>query len=496
MTNSQPVTSWSDRQIYLMAAAAVAALVIYGSLVPFDLRRPDTFNFVMGLEHIPFTPWSRISRTDLLVNVGVGLPLGFVLMGALRSVRRESAAAVAMLVAGCVSMILGSAVELVQVLSPTRASSWNDVLGQGLGAISGAVAWTVAGPSVMVWLRHLARERESSHFARRLLQLYLPIYLVLQLTSVDVVRAAKVAAQYGEGRVMAMPSASRFESTFLVVRDVAGNALLNLPIGTLAALSVLKKRRRRAIDWAIVRGLAMVAAVEIAQDLLGLSQAHMSDFLAGTLGVLLGIATAEYLPRHRPRNSIDGSRIAHPWILAAAGAWTLLLVGQAGYPIDCELTSDIVTQRLTRISLIPFAFSYWYASYIVSPLQAIHETVLTFVLAVPLGLLLRLAWPIPGGRRTRFQRLAVLVAATAVLVGIELAQIFLPMRFPDVTDALIGAIGVLVGDLTARAFIERQRPIASGRFDTPLRPDVCGLDAPAPITRTTRSLDEASTAQS
>ncbi len=489
-TGSQPVSIRSDGQICLIAAIAVAVLIVYGSLIPFDFRRPDTFNPVVGLEHVPFTP---LSRTDLFVNVAVGLPLGFVLMGALRSARRQGpvAAAVVVLVVGCVSMILGSAVEMVQVLSPMRKSSWNDVLGQGLGAVAGALAWTVTGPSVMVWLRHLAHERESTHFVRRLLQLFLPIYLVLQLTSVDVARASKVAAEYGEGRVMVMPPASPFESTFLVMRDFAGNALLNIPIGTLAALGWVRGRKRRAIGWAFLSGVAMLVAVEIAQEFVGLSDARVGDLLMGTLGVILGIAIAEQLVRHRPKNPIDRSRVVYAWFLAAAGAWTLLLVGQNWHPFDFELTSEIVTQRLTRISLIPFAFSYWYASYMVSPLQATHETVLKFVLAVPLGLLLRLAWPLPSGRRARRQRAAIPVAATIVLIGIELGQIFLPTRFPDVTDVLIGAMGALVGDFTARAFAERQRAIAGS-----LRPEASGLDASAPSARTTRLQDEPSASRS
>ena len=58
-----------------------------------------------------------------------------------------------------------SVFELLQVLSPTRQSSWNDVLAQGLGSGVGALGWILAGPSVILWLRHLANEREPSAFA-------------------------------------------------------------------------------------------------------------------------------------------------------------------------------------------------------------------------------------------------------------------------------------------------------------------------------------------
>jgi glycopeptide antibiotics resistance protein len=183
--------------------------------------------------------------------------------------------------------------------------------------------------------------------------------------------------------------------------------------------------------------------------------------------------------------------VVNAWFLAAAGAWTILLVGQNWHPFDFQLTSEIVTQRLTRISLIPFAFSYWYASYLVSPLQAIHETLLKFVLAVPLGLLLRLAWPLVGGRHARLRRAAITVAAAIVLIGIELGQIFLPMRFPDVTDVLIGTIGALVGDVTARALAARRQPTSDR-----IRTHPPALDAPsAQLSRTTSLLDKPSMTQ-
>jgi len=121
-----------------------------------------------------------------------------------------------------------AAVEMLQVLSPTRNSSWNDILAQVFGAVVGAVTWTRTGAAVMLWLRHLATERESWAFTARLVQLYLPIYLLVQFTPFDSLRAAEIAAKYGEGRVTLVPSPSS-ESIFLVLQNFVGNALLLPP---------------------------------------------------------------------------------------------------------------------------------------------------------------------------------------------------------------------------------------------------------------------------
>jgi glycopeptide antibiotics resistance protein len=147
--------------------------------------------------------------------------------------------------------------------------------------------------------------------------------------------------------------------------------------------------------------------------------------------------------------SVSRSRSSHSWFLLAAGIWLLVLLGHSWYPFDFDLTSEAVWSRLTRISLVPFGFYYWYAIYIVNPLEAVHETLLNFALAVPLGFFMRLAWPDAGKRRA-------IVAATIALLAMEAGQSFLPMRFPDVTDALVGAIGALVGAMMAAGFASRQ----------------------------------------
>ena len=402
-----------------------------------------------------------MSATDLLVNIAVGIPLGFVLMGALRAGRRRRAAgaAVAMLVVTCFSAMLGAVLELLQVLSPTRQSSWNDVSSQTIGACVGALAWTLVGRAVIQWLRDAGNERAPGAFAARLLQLYLPVYLLVRLTPFDSGRAVELAAKYREGGVALMPFTQSVDSTFVMLLNLAGNALLTVPIGALAVLGWGRRGTRRPVGWALLLGLSMVLAAEIAEAFVWRRHADVSELLVGTLGVMIGVAAASAFPRSHVRNRVGLSRLAHSWVLMAAGVWTVVLAVHSWYPFDFEVTSEIVRERLFRISLVPFGFYYWYATYVVNPLQAVHETLLTFVLAVPLGILLRLAWPIAGERRIRrLQTVATIGVATIVLVGIEFGQTFLPMRFPDVTDLLIGTIGAMAGIATVTAFASRVGP--------------------------------------
>ena len=448
----------SDKRICVLGTLVVATLTVYGSLVPFDLSWSEGLDPRGWLAELRFTPWSHVSPTDLLVNIAVGVPLGFVLMGALRAGGRRSAvgAAVAVLVIGCISTVLGVAVELLQVLSPTRQGSWDDVFAQALGACVGALAWTFAGRAVLQCLRDLASERASCTFAARLLQLYLPIYLLVQLTPFDSGRAAELATKYNGDALL--PSAHSVESTFVVWLSLAGNGLLTIPIGCLAVLGWVRKGARCPVGWAVPLGVSIVMTVGIAQQIVW-RNTRVSELLTGSLGIMIGAAAAAVLLRShaRVRKPLGDPRRLHGWFLVAAAAWTLVLVGYSWYPFDFELTSEIVRRRLTRISQVPFYFYYWYAAYVVNPLEAVHETVLNFLLAVPLGSLVRLAWPVavePGIRRR--QNVAAIGVAIIVLLGIELGQMFLPTRFPDVTNVLIGAIGAMAGTMTLTAFACRQ----------------------------------------
>lgn len=455
----------TDGRVCGVAAMVVAALIIYGSLVPFDLNTLEPLKLLVALDRIPFAPWRQVSGSDVLVNVAVGLALGFFLTGAWRSAfgyGRVTAAA-GLLAVACVSSLLAAGVEALQAFSPTRDSSWNDVLAQTVGAIAGSLTWAVIGRNVVQWMRKFSDERELSTRAIRLLYLYLPIYLVLQLTSVDTVRVTKLATKYAGGAITSVPPASQLESSFLVVRDWIGNGLLNAPIGILAALGWLRQGQRRKPGWSFLLGVALAGSVSVMQLLVGLGAAHVGSVIAATIGVGVGIAVTTRFPspgHDMPRNRLRVVRIC---VVLATAAWLLLLVGQAWHPFDFQLTSDIVNRRLTRASLVPFVFYYWYASYVLSPLQAVHEGLLHFLMAVPLGLLPRVAWGTSREPRNRqLQSLAITLAAATALIGIELGQMFLPTRFPDVTDVLLGTIGVIAGEFMGRSVAPRWQSVGDG----------------------------------
>ena len=145
------------------------------------------------------------------------------------------ARALAAIAATGLSALLGTAVELLQALSQLRQSSWNDVMAQSLGAGIGAAGWMAFGPLSEMWRRHLASEREPSIFAARLLQLYLPFYLLVQLTPFEAIRAAELP-QDPQSQIVLVAAPVATESVLVSATEFAGNALLSVPIGMLAVV--------------------------------------------------------------------------------------------------------------------------------------------------------------------------------------------------------------------------------------------------------------------
>jgi glycopeptide antibiotics resistance protein len=424
-----PPRAWSSDRICRLGAIATTVFLLYGGLLPFNLRRPDPLHPIAWLEQVRFTPWALAPTTDRAVNAVLGIPLGFFFMGVVRTGRgKRLSPGLALLVVLCASATLGASVELLQVLLPGRLSSWNDVVGQLLGVGVGTLGWNVAGKAIIQWLHDLATEREARRLAARVVQLYLPIYVIAQLR----------------------PSESELGLTFPVLRDFAGAVLLSIPIGALGVLGSVRSGTSRPVWHAVLLGMSIVAAAEIVHGLLWSSHASTIDVVAGTLGMAIGIATTVAWTGSRAARA--GSRFRRRTWLLLATVWTLFVIGAYWYPFDFRLAPDGARLRLAHLPLIPFA-SY-YPSYSAAPLQGLWEILWRFLVTVPLGWLVCSAWR--GASEGRFSIAITAGVATTLMLAIGVGEFFLAAGFPDMTEVVLGVMGAAVGGAIATAFARCQ----------------------------------------
>ena len=107
------------------------------------------------------------------------------------------------------------------------------------------------------------------------------------------------------------------------------------------------------------------------RGLRGGTRESSAELLADVLGVVIGVvAAAATWWRTMALESFGENRRLRPWLLFAASAWTLVLVAQAWQPSNYGLS----------LRGRPFDS---YRLYLASPIQALRESVLEFLVAFP-----------------------------------------------------------------------------------------------------------------
>jgi VanZ family protein len=427
-----------------LAAASLVFLAFawYGSLVPLQLRYIPLHEAVERFRTAQYVPLSAASRTDLVTNVLLMVPFGFTLAGAL-SARSRGLAIIAVPLVGACAGALGAAIELSQVFTPDRTPSWNDVVAQGIGGLTGAALWLAAGTWTTDFLTAVFTAHSAEDRALRLLTVYAVAWFAVGVLPLDfTLRPAEIAEKLRAGHIVLTPWPPLASVDDLA--DAAATLLWAVPLGAFGLL--MSRRHPQAALPGTLVGVLLVGALEGFQLLLMSRWAKVHDVTVGALGVAIGAYAAARILGPARGSLRPGPELVRVWPLAALAAWTVVLAFRHWAPFDFSLEGAFVRPRLQQVlEQVPFESYYWG-----NPLDRLGDATTKVLMGVPVGVFLRLLW-------TPAYRLAALLAWCALLVvgvalfgAIELGQVFLPSRFPDLTDVLIGTAGVLAGGLVVR----------------------------------------------
>lgn len=381
-------------------AAAYAALLVYGTLFPLTGWRVPPEGIRALLAEPMLVPFSR---TDILFNVLIYLPLGLLAVrltparwGPWRRVASALAAGLAL------SLVL----ECVQAFLPGRTSSARDLALNGLGGLAGAWAGVWAGWGR--WAPHRLAERLRTWRARRVPE---GAAASLGLWAVACWALAELAP------LVPWPSRNHLWYGVKPLRLFAGGEwpfdpvrALAFGLGTAAVvtlLSTLLKPGARPWTW----GAGLVGAV-LALQVPVVARQLTPEALAGAA---LGLAGARGLMAVGPEPRL---RLTAWLALFAAAAARLHPAAEAG---------------AARIRWVPFA----------GQMAGLHGpadilgAVWPYLAVAYVGVRLRLAapWAVAAGG-------AVAVAAWAF--GLELLQAHVPGRYPDATDPLLAVLAWLL----------------------------------------------------
>jgi VanZ family protein len=387
--HTREMPSFSPHAAAMLLAASVVA-ILYGCLYPFDI----------DLSAAALPGWKATSRGDLVANVLLYVPFGFLFAWVVEARR---AALVVLLTAVACGVVLSFGVEVLQSGSATRTSSTTDILinaaGAALGVAGRFVFRSMSGVhSAHGWLARHMREPSIDPIVVLLGALWVALHTAPFVPQLD------LHAMWAATRPLRELDAS-----------VAGIARHFAAWLVLAAC--LRAVLVRPSFW---RAFTLVALASLGVRIFFVRQAL-------SLNEPLGLACA--LPVIAVLRSLRHARAARPTLMLVCAAWVV----QSLAPFEFSATPGSF-EWLPLIGLLGGGLENGYLSLL--------DKAFLFV-----GMLW-LASEAGGSVR------AWAVALAAAALAFEVAQCFLPGRLADITDPLLVLVSAYIVSLSRHGLRE------------------------------------------
>jgi VanZ family protein len=412
--------SFAERKLLRWLFLFCCLFILYGSFIPF--RFSDDPEFVRSQFARFFTPpydhgVRRFSLPDVVSNILLFIPFGFLWVGAEFSPRTQSRFWRVAFTGGVLGFLSGLMIESGQMFSPGRTASILDALCNGIGSATGAavgfILFQAFRGSFGLVLLQLLRQRPSLVLLALLLlasvaDAYYPFDVTLDVSTVwHNVKNTRLIPFVGGMRRFCLDLLVEKTLLFAVIGYLA---LRNLPEGNAS---------RPQLAWAACSAIAML--IEVGKLIFARRAPNIDNVVFSSLGALFGVilvpplATAGIARRH-----------ARPILV-------ILILCIIAYvelsPFDWLRSADEIRLRIAKIEWLPFS-SYYSAE----PQAALFDLAKKLFLLGPLGFLIA-----AGDRDGSPRKRQALATAAGLLVGLilEAGQIGLQSRNPSLTDILL-----------------------------------------------------------
>jgi glycopeptide antibiotics resistance protein len=419
-----PNPAESIRRFYAAACLATLFVAAHISFVPYHFRAPE-WSAIQRMLEDAMRP-GIYSRANFVANVLMFVPVGFSGAGAL-AVRKHRAHSRLAAIAGLSGAVLAASVVLegMQLFLAERTPTITDVAAQVAGAFAGMSLFQVAGGLTTASLTR-AKSQARENPALPLLQVAAAFFIIASLVPLDVtLSGSTLARKYREGLILLVPFSDAVTADW--VPAIVADLLMTAPIGALAAL-MFPPRSAIAAAGAWSAGFLVIAGVELCQVIVRSRVADVTDVVVGSVGVAGGIAAARVLFSAAEPGVADRRRMTARVALAIA----LALYAVANWsPFNFTISGMRVGDRLSALVQVPF-----YSYYLAAELQAFTTLATKLATLLPIVLLTAVAARTNGATPRRLLGFAfVLVCFFAI---VEFGQVFLPTRFPDSSDIILG----------------------------------------------------------
>ncbi len=456
----------------LAAFLLYLGFVVYGSLVPFEVRPLDWDQAVLGFRHIEYLDLGVVSRADWIANIVLYVPLAFLGCTALLGIdRRGWRAALGMPLVGVFCLAVAFGVEFAQQWFAPRTVSINDLIAESIGILIGLSLWGL-GRGRIAWLwESFALGGRASLLAA--LIAYGLFYLALSLFPYDFVLSAQELKGRFDSDNQGWLAAASCGGPIRCGARLGLDGLAVLPFGVLAALLWPGLSLGRLFALGVLAGLVL----EPLQLLIvsGTSQG-LSVPLRGA-GVALGGLLGARLRLAGSRPLAQALTLAAPILILPYLAGLALVSGWFASP---AISPGAALAQLREVHWLPLYYHYFTTESV-----AMASALAQLALYTPMGLL---AWGLsarPGARGSG----AWLAAGLALALGaiVESGKLFFPPSHPDPTNLLVALTGTLLAyglaswlERALSGGVHKEPKRRTGWDDEPLPDPATPRLAPAP----------------
>lgn len=402
-------------------------LLLYASLMPYDFMEQANLPRLWhsAWNQWPFNPRARLSASDLLSNLVLYIPLGFLLASRCRMAYLSPFKSLAITILTC--SLLSCGIELLQGLTISRtmsatdwvSNSFSGFLGAAAGARHGAAIWS----KVVDWIDRRFQSHPLDIFTLAFMGLLAADALAPFLPTIS---PSQVWRNLKQSHFYPLEGLAQHPWHWWLVGRVLIYATLTFLLASWKGADAPYRKWRRAIPVAFF----FMLGLELAKIFIASRSFNIANVFTSTTGI---IAAALALPIFFGR--LSRNRKLNLAILALAGyglylAWT---------PFDFAWDLAQLRQKFPAlIELLPF---YHYAM----GASLNHARLFVQHIALMTGLIyfLRLRFTEFDENRSKLL-LAVTIAIIAGLMQ-EGGQLFLPDRTPSMTDIYCLMIGAAVG---------------------------------------------------
>ena len=402
-------------------------MLVYASFMPFDFALGEHIGqqFNRFWNHWPINPTARASGSDVVSNLVLYCPLGWLIT--VRCLLSRVSVYLSLTIAVLICSTVSACVELVQIISLFRISSAADWLLNTISGCAGATAGAVCGKGLWVggirWLRKCWNTRPVDIATLMLMGLlaadalapYVPTILLKQVW-----HSLKISHfDIGEGFAL------HPWHWWVFTRGLVYAVLTML----LAVWGGLKPGSRRWISSATV-ATVFALAMELVKPMIVSRSINMANVLTSWLGcfaaVLVGAFLVGRFSTHKKLNLAIAALLMYVFYLA----WT---------PLNFVWDTEMFHKKLpSPVQLLPF---YHYA--MGAEINHVRLFVQNVFLQGILVYLLRVRFGWFEGAHTRIVLAAISAGALGLLL--EGGQFFLPFRTPSMTDIYCFALGGVLG---------------------------------------------------